>query len=64
MGTSRAPWGHDRRGHAGGRSSKLEMTRRYIARQKQHHLGVDFKAEVREFLSKYNLEWDERYAWD
>ena len=37
--------------------------KRYIAGQKEHHKRVDFLDEVREFLRKYRVEWDERYAW-
>jgi REP element-mobilizing transposase RayT len=38
--------------------------RRYIANQKEHHRGVDFKDEVRDLLRKYKMEWDERYIWE
>ena len=36
----------------------------YIANQKEHHKTVDFKDEVRSFLRKYGIEWDERYIWE
>jgi putative transposase len=38
--------------------------RAYIARQKEHHATVDFKDEMRAFMRKYGIEWDERYVWD
>ena len=38
--------------------------RAYIARQKEHHKTVDFKDEMRVFLRKYGIEWDERYVWE
>lgn len=44
--------------------SGVEKMRDYIARQKEHHATVDFKDEVRAFLRKYGVEWDERYIWD
>ncbi|MBX3376203.1 MAG: IS200/IS605 family transposase [Phycisphaeraceae bacterium] len=43
--------------------SGVDVLRAYIANQKQHHTSVDFKDEVRAFLRKYGIEWDERYAW-
>ncbi len=36
----------------------------YIASQKHHHATVDYKDEIRAFLRKYEIEWDERYVWD
>lgn len=44
--------------------SGVEALRAYIANQKEHHKSVDFKDEVRAFLRKYGMEWDERYIWD
>jgi REP element-mobilizing transposase RayT len=38
--------------------------REYIARQKEHHATIDFKEEMRAFMRKYGIEWDERYVWD
>ena len=38
--------------------------RAYIANQKEHHKKIDFKEEVRTFLRKYGIGWDERYVWD
>lgn len=35
----------------------------YIAGQKEHHATRDFKDEVREFLRKYGVEWDEKVIW-
>jgi REP element-mobilizing transposase RayT len=43
--------------------SGVEALRAYIAGQKEHHKGVDFKDEVRTFLRKYGIEWDERHVW-
>ena len=44
--------------------SHAERVIRYIARQKQHHGQADFQQEYRALLRKYELEYDERYAWD
>jgi REP element-mobilizing transposase RayT len=43
--------------------SGVEALRGYIANQKEHHKTIDFKDEVRAFLRKYGIEWDERYIW-
>jgi len=45
-------------------ASQVEPVRRYIADQEQHHLKVSFQDEFREFLRKYEVEFDERYVWD
>ncbi len=37
--------------------------RAYIADQREHHRHVDFKTEVRAFLRKYGVEWDEQHVW-
>lgn len=44
--------------------SGVEALRTYIANQKEHHKTVEFKDEVRVFLRKYGMEWDERYVWE
>lgn len=44
--------------------SGVDALRAYIANQKEHHKTVDFKDEVRAFLRKYGIEWDERYIWE
>jgi REP element-mobilizing transposase RayT len=44
--------------------SGVDALRAYIAGQKEHHKTVDFKDEVRAFLRKYGVEWDERYIWE
>lgn len=36
----------------------------YIKNQKEHHKTKDYKTEFREFLKKYNVEYDEKYVWD
>jgi putative transposase len=36
----------------------------YLAGQAEHHRKITFQDEYRHFLSKYGVEWDERYVWD
>ena len=43
---------------------ELDVVIRYIAHQKAHHENKDFKRELRSFLKKYNVEYDEKYIWD
>ena len=44
--------------------SQLEDLKRYISLQREHHKNVPYKYEFRELLAQYNVEYDERYAWD
>jgi putative transposase len=44
--------------------SQLAAVRSYIARQEEHHRQVSFQDEFRMLLSKYNIDFDERYVWD
>ncbi len=41
-----------------------EQVMKYIANQKDHHKTKDYKTELRGFLKKYKIEYDERYVWD
>lgn len=36
----------------------------YISNQENHHRRETFQEEYRRLLTKYGLEWDERYVWD
>ena len=36
----------------------------YIDGQEEHHRARSFKEEYRAFLTKYGIEFDERYVWD
>jgi putative transposase len=42
----------------------VELVRDYIANQEEHHARVTFQDEFRRVLTKYGIEWDERYVWD
>lgn len=44
--------------------SQVQDVVEYIQDQKEHHAGSDFKAEFRRLLTKYQVEYDERYVWD
>ena len=44
--------------------SSVENVREYIRRQPEHHAKQSFQDEYREWLRKYEIEWDERFVWD
>ena len=44
--------------------SHVEQVRRYVLRQEQHHRKISFQDEYREFLRRYEVQFDERYIWD
>jgi REP element-mobilizing transposase RayT len=44
--------------------SKVAEVRRYIETQAEHHRTLSFQDELREFLKRHSLEFDERYLWD
>ena len=44
--------------------SDLDALRRYIDQQEEHHRTKSFQDEYRAFLTKYGIEYDERYVWD
>lgn len=43
--------------------SDLEVVKRYIANQHEHHRKQTFEEEYRAFLEKHKIEYDERYIW-
>ena len=45
-------------------ASNLEQVKGYIDNQKEHHKRMSYQDEVRKFLKKYGMEWDEQYIWD
>ena len=45
-------------------ASELENLIHYIDNQEEHHRVKTFQEEYRLFLSKYEIEYDERYVWD
>jgi REP element-mobilizing transposase RayT len=44
--------------------SNVEAVREYIRRQPEHHAKQSFQDELREWLRRYEIEWNERYVWD
>ena len=44
--------------------SHIEDLRKYIENQEDHHRVETFQDEFRRLLTKYGLQWDERYIWD
>jgi putative transposase len=42
----------------------LEMLIQYIDNQETHHRKITFQDELRAFLAKYGVDFDERYLWD
>jgi REP element-mobilizing transposase RayT len=43
---------------------EVETIRDYIRRQAEHHRQQGYQDELREWLRRYEIEWDERYVWD
>ena len=44
--------------------SDLPALRRYIESQDEHHRKHSFQDELRAFLLKYGVDFDEKYVWD
>ncbi len=44
--------------------TEIDVVKKYISNQKEHHKKSTFKDEFRAFLKKYNVDYDERYVWD
>ena len=44
--------------------SNLSLVREYILGQETHHKKESFQDELRRFLEKYRVNYDERYLWD
>jgi REP element-mobilizing transposase RayT len=44
--------------------SGVEEVKTYFADQAKHHRAKSFEEEFRSFLKRYQVEFDERYAWD
>ncbi len=43
---------------------KVSTVERYIARQEEHHLKVNFRKEVEKFMKEYDVvEYDPEYFW-
>ena len=44
--------------------SEIEIVVQYIKNQKEHHKKISFEDELRAFLKKYKVDYDEKYIWD
>lgn len=44
--------------------SHVEQVEQYIRDQERHHRRKTFQDEFRDFLRKYQVEYDESYVWD
>ena len=44
--------------------SNVDAVLEYIRKQPVHHTKQTFQDELRQWLTRYEIEWDERYAWD
>lgn len=45
-------------------ASRLDAVRRYVRTQGEHHRGMSYQDELREFLRAHGVTYDERYLWD
>lgn len=45
-------------------ASKVDVVKKYIFNQEEHHKKVDCKEELKGFFKEYGIEHDERYVWD
>jgi REP element-mobilizing transposase RayT len=44
--------------------TEIEIVKKYIHNQQEHHKKRTFQDEYRAFLKKYNVPFDEKYVWD
>ena len=44
--------------------TEIEIVKKYILNQEEHHKKRTFQDEYRAFLKKYNVPFDEKYVWD
>lgn len=44
--------------------SNVAAVHNYIASQHEHHRKKTFQEEYREFLTRHNVSFDEKYVWD
>jgi len=45
-------------------SSRVDIVKKYISNQKEHHKKIVFKEELILFLKEYKIDYDEKYLWD
>jgi len=44
--------------------SNVPEVKKYILGQAEHHKHITFQDEMRRFLERHEIEYDERYVWD
>lgn len=44
--------------------SNVRAVREYIRNQPEHHKQRSFQDELKDWLRRYEIEWDENYLWD
>lgn len=44
--------------------SEVDVVIKYILNQKNHHKKISFQDELRAFLKKYKVDFDEKYIWN
>ena len=44
--------------------TEIDIVKKYIMEQEEHHRTKTFQEEYRAFLKKYQIDYDERYVWD
>jgi len=44
--------------------TEIEVVKKYILNQADHHIKKTFEEEYLTFLKKYDVAYDERYVWD
>ena len=44
--------------------SEVEMIRKYIGNQEEHHRTISFQDELRELFHRHGIAYDERYIWE
>ena len=44
--------------------AQFPAAERYVRDQEEHHRRKTFQEEFREFLQRYDIEFDEQYVWD
>src|SRR5436853_6754825 len=45
-------------------ASQIPALKTYIGRQKEHHVKKTFEEELIELLTKYGIEYNDKYLWD
>lgn len=43
---------------------EINIVKEYVNNQEEHHKKISFQDELRAFLKKYKVDFNERYVWD